>query len=299
MPVIKFDVSDQDPDESTVAPEPPPPGLYKAKIIQATPGYKTGDDGKPDKNAPRIEVIYQCLESADERNKDYKGAGRVWDYVTFYDTTKRQLDQFLQAIGVATKSKRSGQFDPEKQVGKIVKLRVYGRKGEENYRPQVGGVWKWDGAQDDGSSDDGLEDSTPAKAAKASKATKKAAPATEPDLETLGVEADAEDTDAQETLTNLATEAGVDPDDYPTWAELAAVLAEGGGGEEEAPEEEEGPTLADLGEQADGDDTDAQAKLTELAEANDIDPNDYDTWAEVATLLEEAGADPNDSGDPF
>lgn len=297
-PVIKFDVSDQDPDESTAAPEPPPPGLYKAKIVQATPGYKTGEDGKPDKSAPRIEVIYQCLESADDRNKDYKGNGRVWDYVTFYDTTKRQLDQFLQAIGVATKSKRSGQFDPEKvALNKIVKVRVYGRKGEENYRPQVGGVWKWDGAQDDGSTDDGLGDPTPAKAAKAGKSTKKAAPAAEPDLETLGAEADSEDTDAQETLTNLATGAGVDPDEYDTWAELAEALAEGGGGEE-APEEE-GPTLADLGEQADNDDEDSQAKLTELAEANDIDPNSYDTWAEVATLLEEAGVDPSDSGDPF
>ena len=318
MPVIKFDVSDVDPDESTAAPEPPPPGLYKAKIVGAVAGYKTGEDGKPDKSAPRIEVTYEVIESADEKNKNIKG-GRVWDYVTFYDTTKRRLDQFLQAIGVATKGKRSGSFDPEKTaVGKIVKIRVYGERGREDYRPQIGGVWKWEGSTGEGASDDGLgDDETPAAPAKkaaapAKKAAKKATAATKkaaappppPNWVELGVAADGDDADAAQKLTDAATEAGLDPDDYPTWEELGVVLADGdgqGSGEEESGEEEpEGPSLAELGEAADGDDTDAQATLTELAEANDIDPNAYETWAEVADLLEAAGVDPNASGeDPF
>ena len=304
-PAIKFDVSDLDPDESTAAPEPPPPGLYKAKIVECKAGFKAGENGKPDKNAPRIEVTYQCLESADNKNQDYKGGGRVWDYVTFYETTKRRLDQFLQAVGAASKTKRAGQVDPEKCVGKIVKLRVVGKKGEDDYRPNVSAVWKWDGGGG-AEEDDGLGDTTPAKkaggakkAAKVAKAVKKAAPKkVEPDYDELGGEADNGDEDAVTKLTELAEEAGVDPDEYATWSELASVLAGGDGqSEEEAPS---GPTLEELGEAADGGDDEAGGRLTELAEANDIDPEQYGTWAEVATLLEEAGVDPNEEGtDPF
>ena len=315
MPMIKFDVTDQDPDESTSAPEPPPPGLYKAKIVSAVPGYKNGEDGKPDKSAPRIEVTYEVIESADDKNPGVKG-GRVWDYVTFYETTKRRLDQFLQAIGVADKSKRKGQFDPEKQaVGKIVKIRVNARKGEEEYRPNLAGVWKWDGKGGSGSAgeeDDGLggeetatKKAAPAKkAAKATKAAKKAAPKAEPDFAELGRAADEDGDDASaEKLTELATEAGLDPDDYGTWTELSEALAGGvtGGGDGGSEEEEaSGPTLAELGELADADDVDSAAKLTELAEAQGWDTDDYPTWTAVAEALEAEGVDPNaNEEDPF
>lgn len=43
-------------------------------------------------------------------------------------------------------------------------------------------------------------------------------------LETLGADADTEDESAIETLTGLATAAELDPNDYPTWAELAEAL---------------------------------------------------------------------------
>lgn len=313
MPMIKFDVSDQDADESTAAPEPPPPGLYKAKILEAVAGYKNGDDGKPDKSAPRIEVTYEVIESADGKNPKVKG-GRVWDYVTFYDTTKRRLDQFLQAIGVATKSKRTGQFDPEKAAkGKIVKIRVSPDRGSEEYRPKVGGVWKWDGAAGDepGTEDDGLATPTPAKAAagkkaapakKAAGATKKAAAPKPPDYQALANAADEEGDDAAAAkLTEFASAAGLDPDDYPTWADLADALVGGGEDGAEEPSEPEGPSLAELGEAADAEpEGEAAAKLTELSEANGIDTNDYATWAELATYLEEQGVDPNAAEeDPF
>lgn len=301
MPMIKFDVSDQDPDESTSAPEPPPPGLYKAKILSAIPGYKTGEDGKPDKSAPRIEVTYEVIETADSKNKDYKGGGRVWDYVTFYETTKRRLDQFLQAVGVATGSKRTGQFDPEKLANKIVKIRVNGRKGEDEYRPNLAGVWKWDGAGGSTTTaeDDGMG-STPAK--KAAGSAKKAAakaPAEE-DFQELARQADEDgDDDAATRLGEVAEEKGLDPDAYDTWADLVSAF-DGEGAPEEGGEPE-GPTLEELGAAADEDgEGEAAAKLTELAEANSIDVNEYETWAEVATLLEEAGVDPNAAEeDPF
>lgn len=54
------------------------------------------------------------------------------------------------------------------------------------------------------------------------------------DLEALGVAADDGDEDALAKLAELAEAAGIDPDEYDTWAELAAALPE-----EEAEEEEE------------------------------------------------------------
>ncbi len=50
----------------------------------------------------------------------------------------------------------------------------------------------------------------------------------EEDLETLGINADAEDEESQNILTAKAGEAGLDPDDFPLWANLATKLAEGG-----------------------------------------------------------------------
>lgn len=47
------------------------------------------------------------------------------------------------------------------------------------------------------------------------------------DYEALGEQADAGDEAAQETLTRDAEEAGLDPDEYPTWVELATALDEG------------------------------------------------------------------------
>ena len=48
-----------------------------------------------------------------------------------------------------------------------------------------------------------------------------------PDLAVLGEQADAGDADATEQLTALATERELDPNDFPTWAELATALDEG------------------------------------------------------------------------
>src|SRR4029079_10793841 len=40
----------------------------------------------------------------------------------------------------------------------------------------------------------------------------------------LGAQADAGDNDAMYALIDLAHDAGLDPDDYPTWTDLAADL---------------------------------------------------------------------------
>lgn len=70
------------------------------------------------------------------------------------------------------------------------------------------------------------------------------------DLDALASAADDdEDEDAIAALTELAGEAELDPDDYETWADLAAALAEGEEEEESEEEgEEEGYTRDDLAE---------------------------------------------------
>lgn len=92
------------------------------------------------------------------------------------------------------------------------------------------------------------------------------------DLAALGASADAGDETAQARLTELATEDELDPEAYPTWAELATALT---------PED-----LAALGVAADGGDEAAQARLTELAGEAEVDPEKYADWAGVAAALE-------------
>jgi hypothetical protein len=57
--------------------------------------------------------------------------------------------------------------------------------------------------------------------------------------------------------------------------------------EEEPPEEEEGSVdLVALGKAADAGDEEAEEKLTELAEAAEVDPDDIETWEEVGQTLQ-------------
>lgn len=62
-----------------------------------------------------------------------------------------------------------------------------------------------------------------------------------PDLEALATAADDDgDEDAIETLTGLAEEAELDPDDYDTWADLVEALSEGSGGEDGGDDSDDG-----------------------------------------------------------
>lgn len=307
MPKVTFDVSGSDPDEATRAPEPPRPGIYKARLVECTPGFKKGDNGKPDKTRPRLEVAYQIVAHLpkDEPPDEKHEAVGAWvrDYLTFDESTQRRMDQFLQAFGLATKTKRKGEFDTDKLVAKkpFCKLRVRGDSytpdgaDEPVYSAKAGGVFKWDAA---GGDDEGFEEEKPAKAkGSAKKAAAKAEPE-ELDLEALGVAADEGDDDAAATLTEKAEEAGLDTEDYATWAALAEVLGQEGGDAADAAGEGDEEDLEALGAAADeeGDDSEAAQRLTELAGELDepLDPDDYGTWAELAEAINEA-----QGGDPF
>lgn len=290
MAIVKFDVSDSNPEDATRDFEQPTPGVYKAKVKEINPGFTAGDGGKPDKNKPRLEVIYEITDDK------FKGS-RLWDYVSFSDASKWKLDQFLQAVGAADKKKRKGELNTDKVVNMPVRIRVKGEQriqpgtSEVEYRAKVGGVFAAKAEDSDGN-----EDELPT------------GEEAEESLSVLGAMADQEDEGAQDKLTELASEAGLDPDDFGTWEELAAALDEVELASDPEPEPGEEPEegtadggeedLEALAELADeNEDDESIARLTELAEEAGLDPDEYGTWAELVVALGgEGGEAANDDG---
>lgn len=144
MTTVKFDVRSSDPDKAISGGEQPPPGLYKAKIKELKTGYAKGDDGEPDKTRPRLEVVYELVG---KKNANFVN---LYDYLSFSEAAQWRLDQFLQAVGVASKSKRTGTFKTEQYLGHPVRIRVKGETYNNEYRARVGQVM--------GGSDEDLED---------------------------------------------------------------------------------------------------------------------------------------------
>ena len=131
--VIKFDVSGQDPSESASNfAEPPQPGVYMVKIIEAKPGYPRNDEAR---EKPRLEIVAEVIKAKGDKKK-HNGA-RLYDYIGFAENQLWKLDQFLQAMGLATAKKRKGSFDPDKLVGKTVKVRVSADSYEGQYQARL------------------------------------------------------------------------------------------------------------------------------------------------------------------
>ena len=132
MTAIKFDVSGSDPEKATRVFEDPKPGAYKAKILECKSTKPRGKDR-------RLEVVYEIVD------KKYKGA-RLYEYINLeLESVQWKMDQFLQAVGVATTTKRKGSFVPGKMKNKVVTLRVRAgmrNNDPEQYRAEVGGVFK-------------------------------------------------------------------------------------------------------------------------------------------------------------
>lgn len=115
MPVVKFDMSGVDPDESMKSDfMQPPPGLHRCKIISCDPGKSKAGN-------PMLTVVVRPVEG---------NYAQVWNYLTFSDEDfpRRKMDQFLQAVGVASKTKRTGSFNPDSVVGKIVKVNIRAKR---------------------------------------------------------------------------------------------------------------------------------------------------------------------------
>ena len=131
--VIKFDVSGQDPSESSSNyAEAPQPGVYHVKLVEVKPGYPRNDENR---ERPRLEIVAEVCKAKGAKSK-HNGA-RLWDYIGFAENQAWKLDQFLQSVGVATNKKRSGSFDPDKLVGKIVQVRVAADTYEGQYTARL------------------------------------------------------------------------------------------------------------------------------------------------------------------
>jgi hypothetical protein len=138
MAKIKWDVSSSDPEQATRNFEPPVPGMYVAKVAECKLGYKKVD-GVEDKKQPRLEVTYEIVSGVG--GKKHAGA-HVWDYLSYSEAAAFRMDQFLQAVGVATKKKRKGTLDTEEITGLPVRLRVKGDTFNDAYQAKVGGVFQ-------------------------------------------------------------------------------------------------------------------------------------------------------------
>jgi hypothetical protein len=150
---IKYDVTGVDHEKSRARTgEPPKPGVYRCKIRELNPGFSKGEDGKPDRSRPRIEVIAEVI---DER---YQGA-YLYSYLTYDENSKWKFDQFLQAMGFDTEKNEKGKFKTEKMVGKTLKIRVRaGSNQSGEYRGEVGSFLPDDGEEDTSEDEEALED---------------------------------------------------------------------------------------------------------------------------------------------
>jgi hypothetical protein len=104
------------------------------------------------------------------------------------------------------------------------------------------------------------------------------------DLEALGALADEEDADAQETLTQLLADAGLDVNDYPTWAEgVEAYNAQTGEAEEEEAEEEAEEEVEE---------TEVPEDYDEVVEVSDEDAEYYESCVGYpGSFVDEGGDD--------
>jgi hypothetical protein len=284
---VKFDVSGSDPADATRDFEPPKPGVYKAKVAEINPGFSRDDDGKPDKSRPRLEVVYRI------QDKKYANAP-VWDYLSFSDASQWKLDQFLQAVGISSKTKRKGEFDTDKVAGKkIVKVRIIGETRNGAYRARVGGVFKYNKDDDEELDseedvDEEVEDEDVDDTEEEDETEESEDEDTDeeedesPDLDSLGAEADEGDDAAAEQLTAMAEDNELDPDEYATWAELATAIQEAEGG----------------GEGEDEDDSDGydDMSLKELKE--ELESRDLKTTGSKAALVKRLREN-DESEDPF
>lgn len=310
MPKIKYDVSGSDPEAAIKGRgDSPKPGMYVAKVKTVEAVFaRDKATGKPDKDRPQLQIIFEVKKADKSKNQKYKGA-QLYFYLPTpanetFENQVWKVDQFLQAIGLASKKKRKATLDTDDLIGKIVVLQVRsGKNLEGDYRGEIGRVLAYDkesfgqATEDEDDSDDSEETD-------------------DDELEDFDDEDSDEDADEDEedeespdysemSLKDLRAEAKERDIDTAGMkkADLIEALEESDNEDEDEEDEdsgdedeEEGPDLEALGEAGDEDDKKAQKELTKLAKAAGIDPDEYETWPELAEALAES--DEEDEEEP-
>lgn len=129
--------------------EPPKPGTYQAKVVQAEPTA-------PKDKTPRIEVIYEIT-------KGDSAGFRLYDYLVDGEASKWKRDQFWVAAGLVTgsgKSLKVADLDPAK-VHKLpeVLLRVSNRTWNDEIQADIKGVYPLEADSDDADAAEESDDS--------------------------------------------------------------------------------------------------------------------------------------------
>lgn len=241
--------------------EPPKPGTYQAKVIQADPK-------KPAGKGARIEVIYEITKG------DHKGF-KLFDYLAEGEASKWKRDQFWVAAGLVTGSGKNVKvldLDPAK-VHKLpdVLVRVGNHTYEDEIKADVKGVYPLPTDSDDA---DAAEEGEEAEAAEG------ADDGEEIDLDAM----------SKDELIEFAEENEIEiPKTKKTTAAIRSFIASEL--EEEAPEEE----AAEDPEAEAADPEEEEVDLSELslkelralAEENDVEHEGLKRAA-LETALEEA-----------
>lgn len=259
MGAIKFDVRSSDPNKAIKGGgDQPPVGMYKGKVVSVV-------DEQPEGKDRRLHCIYEITHTSEGKKAD--GYVQLHDYITFAESQDWKMDQFLQAMGVATGTKRTGTFDPDKLKGKKIKIRVKSDSYNGEYQGKAGGVWKDDGKASAGAEDEPDDDEGEAEA--------------ETDDQTwaeFGALIDSEEADdsAIDEITAAAEEAGLDMGDYEesSWEELGQAIDDNTANDDSEEEESEG-------DDEDGGD--------EEGEAEEGEEEPYDAWS-IADLRSECEA---------
>jgi hypothetical protein len=137
LPTVKVNMTGVDPEDSLKSDFlQPPPGVHRCRIKECNPS-KSKRSGNP-----MLEVVFQPIEG---------NFGQVWSYFVFSDESfpKKKMDQFLQAVGVLTKTKRQASFNTDTIIGKQVDVNFRAKREDENtpdgskgqYRAEVSDVW--------------------------------------------------------------------------------------------------------------------------------------------------------------
>jgi hypothetical protein len=100
------------------------PGVHVARIVKCVQREEKRD-GSP---ANDIEV---ALNVGDEYDW-------VFTYIGLSDSADWKLAEFIRALGL----KETGKLDPEKQVGKLLRVKINSGEYEGNYSPQAGRLMK-------------------------------------------------------------------------------------------------------------------------------------------------------------
>jgi hypothetical protein len=147
---IKFDVSASDAARAASGGgQSPKPGMYVCSIKSIDPKDGRDGSGRPDPDRPMLEVVFKVVQADKKSNEKYVGS-QLWSYLILpghpsFDKTVWNLDQFLQAVGLATDKKRKGVLDTDALIGEelVIVVRA-GKNQNDEYRGEVGTMMPYD-----------------------------------------------------------------------------------------------------------------------------------------------------------